>query len=117
LVELTPSSIPKIPLVSRMLKTFSMAYALILKTTITNIMNVPLKILTISPPCLFSPTATVCFRFSPNLPHILGACTSLVTMFLHPIKYVTHIPWYDPGKVKFRFWRKMCNYPVLRQQS
>jgi hypothetical protein len=30
--------------------------------------------------------------FSPNLPHLLGACTSLVTMFLHPIKSVTHIP-------------------------
>jgi hypothetical protein len=23
--------------------------------------------------------------------------------------------WYDPGKVKFGFWCKMCNYPVLRQ--
>jgi hypothetical protein len=25
--------------------------------------------------------------------------------------------WYDPGKVKFGFWRKLCNYPVLRQHS
>jgi hypothetical protein len=25
--------------------------------------------------------------------------------------------WYDPGKVKFGFWCKMCTYPVLRQQS
>ena len=24
--------------------------------------------------------------------------------------------WYNPGKIKFRFWRKMCNYPVLQQQ-
>ena len=23
--------------------------------------------------------------------------------------------WYDPGKVKFRFWCKIYNYPVLRQ--
>ena len=33
-----------------------------------------------------------------------------------------HIPWvlerwYDPGKVKFGFWRKKCIYPVLQQQS
>ena len=25
--------------------------------------------------------------------------------------------WYDPTKVKFGFWCKMCNYPILRQQS
>jgi hypothetical protein len=25
--------------------------------------------------------------------------------------------WYDPGKVKFGFWCKMCTYLVLRQQS
>jgi hypothetical protein len=41
---------------------------------------------------LSSPTSTVCFRFSPNLPHILGACTILVTTFLHPIKSVTYVP-------------------------
>jgi len=27
------------------------------------------------------------------------------------------LEWYNPGKVKFGFWRKMCNYPVLHQQS
>jgi len=91
LAELAPSSIPTIPLVSRLPKTFPMAYGLILKTTITNIINRLLKILIISPPWPFSPTAIVCFRFSPKLPHILGACTSLVTKFLHPIKSVTHI--------------------------
>jgi len=25
--------------------------------------------------------------------------------------------WYDPGKVKFGFWCKTCNYSVLQQQS
>jgi hypothetical protein len=25
--------------------------------------------------------------------------------------------WYDLGKVTFRFWCKMCNYPVLQKQS
>jgi len=25
--------------------------------------------------------------------------------------------WYDPGKVKFGFWRKKCIYLILRQQS
>ena len=34
---------------------------------------------------------TLAFWFSPKLPHILGACNSLVTTFLHPIKSVTHI--------------------------
>jgi hypothetical protein len=68
-----------------------MAYGLILKTTITNIINGLLKILIISPPWPFGPTATFCFRFSPKLPPILGACTSLVTTFLHPIKSVTLI--------------------------
>jgi len=87
LAELTPSSIPKIPSVSRLLKTFLMAYGLILKTTITNIINILLH-----PPWPFGPPATVCFRFNPNLPHVLGACTSLVTTFLHPIKSVTHVP-------------------------
>jgi DsbC/DsbD-like thiol-disulfide interchange protein len=29
----------------------------------------------------------------------------------------SHSYWYDPGKVNFGFWRKICNYPVLRQQS
>jgi hypothetical protein len=39
LAELAPSSIPIIPSVSRLPKTFPMAYGLILKTTITNIIN------------------------------------------------------------------------------
>jgi len=90
LAELAPSSIPKIPLVSRLPKTFPMAYGLILKTTITNIINVLLNILIISPPWSFSPIATICFRFSPNLPHVLSACTNFVIKSLHPIKYVTH---------------------------
>jgi len=50
LAELAPSSIPKIPLVSRLPKTFPMTYGLILKTIITNIINLLLKILIISPP-------------------------------------------------------------------
>ena len=91
LAELAPSSIPIIPSVSKLPKTFPMAYGLILKTTITNIINGLLKILIISPPWPFGPIATVCFRLSPKLPPILGACTSLVTTFLHPIKSVTHI--------------------------
>jgi len=85
LTELTPSY-PKIPSVSRLLKTFSIAYSLILKTTITNITNVLLKILIINPPWPFSLTTTFCFRSSPNLPHVLGA------MSLHPIKSITHVP-------------------------
>jgi hypothetical protein len=44
LVELALSSNPKIPLVSRLPKTFLMAYGLILKTTITNIINILLII-------------------------------------------------------------------------
>jgi len=92
LAELTPSSIPKIPSVSRLPKTFLMTYGLVLKTTITNIINILLKILIISPPWPFGPTTTVCFWFNPNLPYVLGACTSLVTTFLHPIKSVTHVP-------------------------
>jgi hypothetical protein len=72
LTELTPSSIPKIPLVSRLLKTFPMAYGLVLKTTITNIINILLKILIISLAWPFGPTATVCVRFSPNLSSHLG---------------------------------------------
>jgi len=91
LAELALSSIPKIPSVSRLPKTFLMAYGLILKTTITNIINVLLKILIISPPCPFGPTTTVCFWFSPNLPHVLGVYTSLVTTFLHPIKSTIHV--------------------------
>ena len=87
LAELTPSSIPKIPSVSRLPKTFTMVYGLI-----PNIINVLLKILIINPPWSFSLTTTVCFRFIPNLPDVLGAYTSLVTMSLHPIKYVTHVP-------------------------
>ena len=62
------------------------------KSTITNIINDLLKILIISPPWPFDPIATVWFRFSPNLSHLLGTCSSHVTMFLHPIKSVTHIP-------------------------
>jgi len=81
LAELAPSSIPKIPSVSRLPKAFLMAYGLILKTTITNIINFLLKIL----------TTTVCFWFSPNLPHVLGVYTSLVTTFLHPIKSTIHV--------------------------
>ena len=79
LAELAPSSIPKIPSVSRLLKTFPVAYGLILKTPITNIINV---LLLISPPWPFDPTATVCFQFIHNLPHVLGACTSLVTIMI-----------------------------------
>jgi len=91
LAKLAPSSIPIIPSVSRLPKTF-LVYGLILKTTtITNIINGLLKILIISLPWPFGPTAIVCFRFSPKLTHILGACTSLVTKFLHPIKCFTHI--------------------------
>jgi hypothetical protein len=45
-----------------------MAYGLVLKTTITNIINALHKILIISPLWPFRPTTTVCFRFSPNLP-------------------------------------------------
>jgi hypothetical protein len=89
LAELTPGSIPKIPSVSKLPKTFPMAYGLILKTTITNIINFLLKI---SSPWPFGPTATVCFWFSPKLPHILGAFTSLVTTFLHFIESDTHSP-------------------------
>jgi hypothetical protein len=65
LAEVAPNSIPKIPSVSMLLKTFPMAYGLILKTTTTNIINTLHKILIISPLC---PTTTVCFRFNPNLP-------------------------------------------------
>jgi hypothetical protein len=55
LAELAPSSILKIPSVSRLPKTFPMTYGLILKTTITNIINVLLKILIISPTLAFRP--------------------------------------------------------------
>jgi hypothetical protein len=81
LAELPPSSIPKIPSISRLPKTFSMAYDIILKTTITNIINGLLKIFLISLPWPFNPIATVCFRFSPKLAHVLGVCTSLITTF------------------------------------
>ena len=70
IAKLGPSSIPKIPSVSRLPKTFLMGYGLILKTTI----NVLLKILIISPPWPLGPTATVYFRFIPSLPHVLGVC-------------------------------------------
>ena len=81
LAELAPSSIPKIPSVSRLPKTFPMAYDLILKTTITNIINSLLKILIISPPWSFGPIATVCFRFSPKLPHVLGVVPASLPRF------------------------------------
>jgi hypothetical protein len=55
LAELAPSSIHKIPSVSRLPKTLSMAYGLIFKITITNIINGLLKILIISPPWPFGP--------------------------------------------------------------
>jgi hypothetical protein len=61
LAKLAPSSIPKIPSVSRLPKTFPMAYGLILKTTITNIINGLLKILVISSPWPFDPCATFDF--------------------------------------------------------
>jgi len=69
-----------------------MAYDLILKTTITNIINVLLKIRIFNPPWPFSPTTIVWFRFSPNLSHVLGTCSSHVTMFSHLLKSVTHVP-------------------------
>jgi hypothetical protein len=49
----------EIPSGSRLPKTFTMTYGLILKTTIANIINVLLKILIISPPWPFGPTAIV----------------------------------------------------------
>jgi hypothetical protein len=59
LAELAPSSIPKFPSVSRLPKTFTIAYGLILKTTTINIINVLFKILIISPPWPFSPSSIV----------------------------------------------------------
>jgi hypothetical protein len=49
-------------LVSRLPKTFPVAYDLILKTAITNIINVLLKILIISPPWPFDPTTMIVSR-------------------------------------------------------
>jgi len=69
-----------------------MAYGLILKTTITNIINVHLKILIISPPWPFGPTVIVWFRFSPNLSHVLSTCSGHITLFSHLLKSVTHVP-------------------------
>jgi hypothetical protein len=71
------------------------AHSLIHKTTITNIINVLFKILIIIPLFAFGPIATICFRFSPNLPQILGACTSLVDanlviMFTQPTRKDTN---------------------------
>ena len=58
------------------------SYVLVLKTTITNIINALYKIPIISLPWPFSPTAFVYFWFSPNLPHVLRVCISLVTISL-----------------------------------
>jgi len=76
-------------------KTFPIAYGLILKTTITNIINVLPKILIISPHWPFGPTAIVRFVFSPNLSHVLGTCPSHVSMFSHLLKSVTHVPYHE----------------------
>jgi hypothetical protein len=59
LAKLTPSSIPKISSVSRLTKTFLMNYGIIIKTTITNIINILIKIHLISPPWPFGPTTIV----------------------------------------------------------
>jgi len=63
-----------------------------------------------------SPTAIVCFRFSPNFPYILGACFNLVATSLHPIKSVTHVPHHKIHpffhglhlKLKFSLGREWC---------
>jgi len=39
----------------------------------------------------------------------------LWTFYLARILFLKR--WYDLGKVTFRFWCKMCNYPVLQKQS
>jgi hypothetical protein len=54
-----------------------------------------LKILIIIPPWPFGPTAIVWFQFSPNLSHILGTCSSHVTMFSHLLKSVTHVSHHE----------------------
>ena len=38
------------------------------------------------------------------------------SLFIRNIHY-KQTTWYNLGKVKFGFWRKMYNYPVLQQQS
>ena len=44
-------------------------------------------------------------------------CFEQVECWLSLVFQWMHTKWCDSGKVKFRFWRKMCNYPVLRKQS
>jgi len=85
LAELAPSFIPKIPSVSRMRKTFLMAYGLIFKTIITNIISVLLKILII-----LNIIATV--RFGSTLTFL----TSWVFVFMLPcfsnLSSLSHVP-------------------------
>lgn len=50
-----------------------------------------IKICIINPPWPFGPTVIVWFWFSPNLSHVLGTCSSHVTMFSHLLKSVTHV--------------------------
>ena len=59
------------------------------------------------------------FFLSPPWPSATTTLTTgLNTIISHnPNPHQWQNSWYDPGKVKFRFWHKMCNYLVLRQQS
>jgi len=89
LIKLAPSSNPKIPSVSRLPKTFPMAYGLVLKITITitNINNILLKILIISPTfwpyCLFAFSSTPSFLTSWLLVPTSIACFSTLSSPSH----------------------------------
>jgi len=103
-------------------------YGLIIKTTITNIINTLLKILIFIPLWPFSPPATVCFRFSPNfltswvlVPDSLPCIFTLLSLpHTFPIIKIHHLQHLRHGlhlELKFYLGRGWCVVLILHDST